>query len=321
MDRAASIVRTLIGLIVSVALVGIGILAIRYALDMGSGVPEHESDGETGADEDDGSLEARSFSEYSWEELAAIADLIEAAPDDDAGRAIAARWGLIDGEGRLTAQTHALELENGLTVDVRLIGILHDTVSDGGKKAGLTFMTSPIEVRGVNGSASSQGGWEGSELRAWLASEGLARFPDGLAGRIVPVAKLTNNTGKSDAVASVTETSDTLWLLSCREVCGQISWLEDEFGYLSDGADDLLNAEGTQYEAFVQAGVDQGSDDASYLIMFYRGAPVAWWYRTPYAFEYLATTDDTFYQVSSSGYASTANLADAQAGVVVGFCL
>lgn len=319
MTRIASIMKTLIGLIVAAAFVAAGIFAIRYVLDMGDNMPEIEGQEETEADE--GPLEPKPFSAYSWEELAAIATLIEEAPDEASARAIAAQWNLIDEEGRLTTQTRTLELENGLTVDVRLVGVLHDTPSEGGGKAALTFMTSPIDLRSVNGSASSQGGWEGSELRAWLASEALAQFPDELAGRIVSVRKLTNNTGKSDSTASITETDDILWLFSCGEVCGHISWLGDEFGYLSDGADELLNAEGSQYEAFAQAGVDQSSDNASYLIMFYQGAPVAWWYRTPYAFEFLAITDDTFYQVTSSGYASAVNLADAQAGVVVGFCL
>lgn len=313
--------KALIGLIMSAALVAGGIFAIGRVLDRGGAVPEHAGGGGAGAGTSDDPLEPKPFPAYSWGELAAIAELIEAAPDEDAGRAIAAQWGLVDGEGELTTQTHTLELEGGLSVEVRLVGILHDTASEDGTRAALTFMTSPIDLRSINGSASSQGGWEGSELRTWLSSEALALFPDELAGSIVPVRKPTNNTGKSDSVASITETDDILWLFSCREVCGQISWFEDEFGYLAEGADALLNAEGSQYEAFAQAGIDQGSDDASYLIMSYRGAPVAWWYRTPYAFEYLATTDDAFYQVTSSGYASAANLADTRAGIVVGFCL
>ena len=101
----------------------------------------------------------------------------------------------------------------------------------------------------------------------------------------------------------------------------EINWLEEEFGSLSEGADAMLNAEGTQYEGFRQAGVDQYSDSDPYLILPFRGEDVPWWYRTPYAFEFLAVTDDTFYQVTATGYASATNLADSEAGVSFGFCL
>ena len=104
-------------------------------------------------------------------------------------------------------------------------------------------------------------------------------------------------------------------------MCGEITWLSDEFDYLAEDNDSILNAEGEQYEAFVRNGVDQHSDSSSYLIMYYQGKAVPWWYRTPYAFEFMVQTDDAFYQVTSTGYASAVNLADTEAGVVVGFCL
>lgn len=311
-------VSSIIGIIFGLAFAAFGIFAVWYVLN----TPAPTDGGEEPAVPDEPqSLSAKAFPDYTWDELAQIADLMEAAADEASARSIAREYGLVDAEGRLTEATHRLELDNGILCDVRLVGILHDTSADSGSKAALTFMASPIDVRRVNPTASSAGGWSGSELRAWLASDGVELLPDELAASIVSVRKLTNNTGKASTTDAVTATSDALWLFSCREVCGEISWLEDEFDYLSDGEDALLNAEGTQYEAFASAGVNQYSDSASYLIMFYQGKEVPWWYRTPYGFEYLATTDDTFYQVTSSGYASAVNLANDQAGIVVGFCL
>ena len=266
-------------------------------------------------------LGAKAFPDYTWDELAQIAALMEAASSEGAAREIAREYGLIDSQGNLTAATHQLELDNGLTVDVRLIGVFHDTVAKTGKPAALTFMVSPIDVRRVNAEASSEGGWGACELRAWLANEGIGLLPDDLAASIVTVRKPSNNTGKSDSVDAITTSDDALWLFSCREVCGNITWLEDEFDYLSYGGDALLNAEGEQYEAFAREGVDQNSDSASYLTMYYQGKAVPWWYRTPYSFEYIESEDDAFYQVTSFGYTSAVNLADDTAGVVVGFCL
>ncbi|MCR4871431.1 MAG: DUF6273 domain-containing protein [Atopobiaceae bacterium] len=320
MSKASSIVKTLLGLIIGLAFVGAGVFALLYVLNEEPAAPSEPS-GQVEPEPEVDVLEPKSFPEYTWTELGLIADLIEAAPDEASGRAIAQEYGLIDADGHLATSTHLIVIEGGMTVEARLVGILHDTRADGQGRAALTFQVFPIAVRRFNPTASSTGGWQGSELRAWLAQDGMALLPPELSERILPVRKSTDNTGKTDTTSAVTTTDDALWLFSCREVCGEINWLEEEFGYLSDGADAMLNAEGTQYEGFRQAGVDQYSDSDPYLILPFRGEDVPWWYRTPYAFEFLAVTDDTFYQVTATGYASATNLADSEAGVSFGFCL
>ena len=320
MAKASSIMKTVLGLIFGLAFVGAGVFALLFVLNGGGGASP-EPGGRVEPEPEVETLEPKSFPEYTWTELGMIADLIEAAPDEASGRAIAQEYGLIDADGRLTTATHLIVIEGGMTVEARLVGVLHDTRSDGQGRAALTFQVFPIAVRRFNPTASSTGGWQGSELRAWLAQDGMALLPPELSERILPVRKSTDNTGKTDSTSEVTSTDDALWLFSCREVCGEISWLADEFGYLSDGADAMLNAEGSQYEGFRQAGVDQYSDSDPYLVLPLRGDDVPWWYRTPYAFEFLAVTDDTFYQVTATGYASATNLADSEAGVSFGFCL
>lgn len=68
----------------------------------------------------------------------------------------------------------------------------------------------------------------------------------------------TNNVGLPD-VASVTRRSRWAVGLSAVEVCGNITWFEDEFAteisLHTAGLDAVLNAEGTQYAYLSAAGV------------------------------------------------------------------
>ena len=57
-------------------------------------------------------------------------------------------------------------------------------------------------------------------LREWLADKGMATLPDDLRNQIRPVRKLTNNTGATKDVSSITATDDMLWLPSMSELCG-----------------------------------------------------------------------------------------------------
>ena len=267
-------------------------------------------------------LVPRAFDEYSWDELAGIARLIEAAGSVDEGRAIAAEYGLIEADGTITTQTRTISLANGVECDVRVVGILHDELADGSGLAGITFATGAIDVQPMNGSAVAAGGWEACELRSWLASDGLALFPQDLAGLIVPVSKATNNVGVTNTSDSVTLTSDALWLFSPREVCGEIDWFADEFGGGFAYMDSVLNAEGQQYEAFAQAGVAASTDPNHVLATTIGGQKCPWWYRSPYPLNANDTSDPgVFYQVMSSGYPSSVGQADVAVGVVVGFCL
>ena len=201
MSKASSIVKTVLGLIIGLAFVGAGVFALLYVLNEEPAAPSKPS-GQVEPEPEVDVLEPKSFPEYTWTELGLIADLIEAAPDEASGRAIAQEYGLIDADGRLATSTHLIVIEGGMTVEARLVGILHDTRADGQGRAALTFQVFPIAVRRFNPTASSTGGWQGSELRAWLAQDGMALLPPELSGRILPVRKSTDNTGKTDSIAS-----------------------------------------------------------------------------------------------------------------------
>lgn len=264
------------------------------------------------------------FADYSWEELSQVAALIAAAESDEAGAQVAAEYGVFVGDAR------PLELADGTVVEARVVGLRHDSRSDGQGRAGITLMLSPVALRPMCELPSSRGGWEASSLRAWLADEGLALLPADLASVVVPVAKATNNVGVTADPASVSVTSDLLWAFSAVEVCGTLTWFSDEFGstptalngYVDFPAlDALLCAEGAQYEYFASAGVTCGSDPSGVLRLAYGGSEASWWYRTPYPYSFDGSDAPYFYQAMASGYPASVGMADVPAGVVVGVCL
>lgn len=269
-------------------------------------------------------LERKSFHEYDWDELAEVARIVAGEDSVDGAVAVAAEWGIEIGDVR------PLPLTDGRQATLTVVGIAHDERSDGSGRAGLTLMASPIAVRPMNGEDTVEGGWEGSDLRAWLSDEAPSLLPDELARSVVPVSKATNNVGVSDDPASVTVTTETLWPFSVREVCGDVTVFADEYGdeirgrtdYIDYGAyDDLLDLEGKQYAYFAESGVTCSSDPAGTLSLTYGGAPTGWWYRTPYPYAFIGEEGSYFYQVMEGGYPVTLGYAGQGSGVAVGLCL
>lgn len=256
-----------------------------------------------------GEVQVRDFAEYSWEELKSIATRIAAASTAESGRELANAYGIEAGSARL------VELTDGTQVTATVVGIRAD------EGTGLTFMLSPIAMRPMNSTATCSGGWEASELRNWLASDGLALLPGDLSSSITPVSKLSNNSGIASTAESVTATTDSLWLFSASEVNGAVAWFTDEYGvtpnFYTDYTDfneydALLQAEGAQYEYFANGGS---------LDLAYHGTSVAWWYRTAYPYSFAGEDAMYFFQAKAGGYPDSVGEADQEAGVVCGFCL
>ena len=239
-----------------------------------------------------------SLSEYSWAELASIADEIASCPDEATAFAHTAAYGLCGEGGSLDAgKTKAVELVDGSSVQVMLAGIWHDERTDGGK-AGLTFVfAAPADEHAMNHAfenadgddADSVGGWAASDMRSWLNGDYLLRFPPELRGRIVSVQKLTANSldtedelieaGSLEGTASdwVGETSDRLWLLSAAELCGVVP-VHDALG-IDQTMADVYAAEGSQYRLFADAGV-AAFEPNSLLEWKVGDTPCTWWLRT-----------------------------------------
>lgn len=287
-----------------------------------------EGAGEPAGDADLSTIEKKQLNDYTWDDLSLISNQIAQAASDEEGREIARQFGLVEKDGSLTTQTKQIVLNNTRFLDVRLAGIRHDNKADGSGKAGLTFMTvGALDIRPINDTQTVEGGWQASTLRAWLANEVPPMLDDDLAQALVEVNKLTNNVGRTDSLESVTPTPDKLWLFSVHEVCGDVTWDIDEFrqmrGY--QDIDGLLNAEGSQYEVFAQAGVDGKGNNSEFLSLAQSSGTSPWWYRSPYPFDwqgYANTgTEGYFYRVMESGYPESLGEPVDPSSIVVGFCV
>ena len=294
------------------------------------------------------------LADYSWAELSAISDELASCTNERQAVACASRYGLCDQQGVLDAESvKSVELADGRTVDVVLVGICQDERTDGGV-AGLTFAFADAvgphamnhafeDVEGFD--ADSKGGWAACDMRAWLADTLWYQLPTDLRAQVVPVQKRTANTldmndelfdpGKLAGIAKdwVSETTDSLWLLSACELCGDVPAREDM------GVDDSMSAvyaiEGTQYQLFFQQGVAAFAQNTS-LVRSLAGEdePCAWWLRTK-TLEFgdgfwLVGTDGTPLNglgedvrvVEDAEYAPQEQWGpDHARGVVVGFCL
>ena len=140
--------------------------------------------------------------------------------------------------------TWSVKLTNGKTMTYRIIGINHDDLADGSRKAGLTFLTTSTGITSrMNAAATNAGGWEKSELRQKMNSGEIWNLmPTDFQSKVKPVRKLTNNVNGTDKNAAVTATSDKLFLLSYSEIV--------ETPYSGWSGYSWIGNEGTQYEAF-----------------------------------------------------------------------
>lgn len=293
-----------------------------------AGVPAQQAGQETegqGA-ETAQTLEPKDFTDYSWDELSQISTKIAAAATDDDGLAIAQEYKLADAAGAPVNETREVVLDDNTLAYARIVGFRHDQRADGSGVAGMTLMVSMLSEQPMETSNTSQGGWESSSLRAWLAGDGMALLPDDLASHIVSVSKASNNVGVTSDLASVTQTADGLWAFSAVEVCGNITWFEDEFATeisYTAGLDTVLNAEGAQYPYFSAAGVtEETGGQSGALALTYRGSSRPWWYRSAYPLNYADTSSSSyFFRASETGFPSSVGQANATAGVVAGLCI
>ena len=311
-----------------------------------------------GAGADDGGrrtvdVEPRAgLSDYSWTELSAIAAEISACSDEADAIAVAARYGLCAEDGSLgdlsdESKMKQIVLGDGRTVHVQLAGIWHDERADGGK-AGLTFVFANAvgehamnhafeDAEGEN--PDSTGGWAACDMRTWLNGDFYRSLPDEVRSCIVPVQKRTASRIGANAELDeagrlvggradwIDETTDSLWLFSASEICGDVP-TNDLLGVDSTMAA-VYAGEGTQYRLFADWDVKAFEPNAT--LMRTSGT---WWLRTK-TLEFgdgfwLVGTDGT----PLNGYGEDARVVqdpefapdalwgpDHARGVVAGFCL
>lgn len=258
---------------------------------------------------------AKSFSEYSASELAGIAQAIEKTSSRDEALSVAEQYGICNEDGTVTTEANEITLTDGTTAELRVADIYTDDMADGGK-AGITLLLSGSSLtHAMNTTATDQGGWESSALRSWLSSDVMDLLPDELATYIVPVEKMTNNTGYTVNTAAVTSTTDSLWIPSFAEVYGTVNW-NWESSHTSN-YNTILGSEGTQYAVFSESGVTGGFGTASEVEAKSGIGTDAntWWTRTS-----SPSSSDHFRAVSTVSGPYAVDNATQELGVVVGFC-
>lgn len=251
---------------------------------------------------------------YTWDELSQISAEIGAAGDETAAIEVAKKYNLCTPEGKLDGtQVKSVTLADGAQTTVQIVGFAHDDKTSGGK-AGITFIFGDcVGEAPMNPTETNVGGWEASQMRGYLNSNGMNLLPKDLRSVIVPVDKLTNNMGEAQDVSAVTTTSDSLWLFSLAELAGPIPadvW-EGDYEYISA----IFNAESSRYKLFSDMSVNW--NDANPIIAKnYQNSSIAWWERST-----SSTRVDDFLCVTSEGKPFYSVNADDSGGVVPGFCI
>ncbi len=214
------------------------------------------------ADEDSAAAESNgvaiqdSVDNYSWSDLKVIADEIaDAANNGGDPYAVAAKYHLGDEDGGPTASSYkTVELKNGVTAKAYIVDYGCDDRADGKGKAGITFLfddVAPFESS-MNKDGANSGGWKDSDLRKTLNKQFIKKLPKDLKNSIVKVKKLTNNSGVTTDVSSVTETKDALWLPSAMEIFGTTDIEDETNGLIKQQPDQVpvYEAEGKSYTLY-----------------------------------------------------------------------
>jgi hypothetical protein len=192
-----------------------------------------------------------------------------------------------------------VNLSDGMVVaDVEIIGHSHDDLADDSGKAQLTFfcVDLPQILHRMNEDSSNEGGYETSEMRAFINGELFNALPDELKAIINPVYKVSD--GGSSNKTLVT-TTDNCWLASY-----------DEVGLTSSSNN--LTGQGELYSSIFSSNKNSRkkyiTDDT---------AAGGWWLRTSY---YSANSNSMFWRVTNSG-GSYSDIAFNSFYVAFGFCI
>lgn len=267
-----------------------------------------------------GLLKPKSLDTYTWAELSDISKQIAQAETPSDAIEVTRSFGLLDQDGRLISSQRKSVEYDGMPHEVQIVGINHDELADGSGYAGLTFMFCEIlSTRPMSDAAYDDGGWEASDMRAYLNTGVMDKLPAELRERIVPVRKYTNNVGGTEDPSCVTATEESLWLFSYCELAGERARLSFNEGYRFLA--DILNSEGSQYDYFEQQNVMPQSN-ADCLIRQLEDEADYWWLRSASPDVSLADGIVTFNRVGPNGDPfHFATACTDTAGILPGFCI
>lgn len=211
------------------------------------------------------------------------------------------------GLGGRKIMEYSVDGKNYSTVEMEIVGKNHDTLSNvdnyynnGSGKAALTFVAKVIgnESRIINGTqhtlggtSLNAGGWEMSDMRAWMNTTLWASMPAELQQIIKPVQK------KSDRgfyQTTILETSDKLWIPSDRE--------------LNCETNAVLSGQGEPYPVY--------TDAASRKKANAKGGLKIYWTRS------TGREGQHYYRyIDSQGYPGKDGAASKNMGIALGFCI
>lgn len=182
--------------------------------------------------------------------------------------------------------------------DVEIIGHNHDNLADDSGKAPLTFFCAdlPQILHRMNEDSTNEGGYESSEMRAFLNIELFAALPEQLKSIIKQVYKISD--GGSNNKTLIT-TTDNCWLASYDEV-GLVSGNSNLAGQGNCYAD-IFSIDKNSRKKYI-------TDDT---------ASGGWWLRSSY---YSLNSNSMFWRVTNSG-GSYSDIAFNLFYVAFGFCI
>lgn len=253
--------------------------------------------------------------DYSWDELAAISAQIGAASDDASGMSIAQRYHLVNDDGKLDgSQFKVVELSNGAQAHVLVAGFRHDDLAAGGK-AGITFVfAEAVALHPMNNNAGidkrseadefdATGGWNASEMRAWLNGEFADSLPPDLQAVQASVVKTScvvprceaGNVGEGGVATFSGEellgrATDKLWLPAAVEVADATEGAIDTEGMTAWAS--VLQMEGSRYQLFADAEQGGTADASRVRILAGDGKPCRWWLRSVENYGFIDVRED-----------------------------
>lgn len=199
-----------------------------------------------------------------------------------------------------------MKLTTGETVNMQIVAFDADEKASG-SKAAISWLSVDLlkETRVMNSTFSNVGGWEASELRAWLQSDVYSALPDAVKDNIVAVNKTYYDYASQETLVC----EDTLWIPSVREI-GRAEEHEWCKVCLERYKGECYNYEvsGVSYTYCANSGVRMKRR---------RGKAECWWLRSA-----VSSNDDDFRIVNSDGkYGGYDDYACYSYGVALGFCM
>lgn len=196
--------------------------------------------------------------------------------------------------------TIPLDLGSEGLVNMQIVAFDADELADGSGYAPITWVSERLLLTSHrmnlanSGNAEGTGtigGWEKTEMRAYLKETVLPLIPEEVRNRIVEVKKYSSIYNTAGSAVNNVETTDDVWIPSCREIFG-----------------------GTSYETqgVIYSGVFTSADTRKKMKVAATSA-AAWWLRS-------ANSTTNFRYVGSGGTVGISGGAGVSFGVALGFC-